>query len=183
MKKFLIMASILWCAALSNAQGLFTFSNFALTPAAPIFVDVVGGPTKAGVGYSVDYVYAKQPNINNASLLDVEGGTRSLTGTSGIFSGGDVTVPNYVGIISLQIRAWLTADGATYSAASISGHTGASTIMQVSLGNPDAIPPGTATSLEGKLSSFAVTASAVPEPSTIALGVMGLSVLLFRRRK
>ncbi len=177
MKKLVVIASVVLCAVQSHAQGQFSFSNFLLSPAAPIYVGVVGG-TKAGSAYSVEYAYLAQPGVTDASQLNVEGGITTLN--NGIFSGPDVTVASYVGTISLQIRAWLTADGATYSAAASSGHTGASTIMQVSLGNPNAIPPGTATSLAGNLSSFAV---AVPEPTTIALGVMGLSVLLFRRRK
>jgi hypothetical protein len=40
---------------------------------------------------------------------------------------------------------------------------------------------GTPPPLEG-LESFSLT-TAVPEPSTIALGVIGASTLLFRRRK
>jgi hypothetical protein len=41
-------------------------------------------------------------------------------------------------------------------------------------GAPSILPAG--------LESFSLTA-AVPEPSTIALGVMGASALLFRRKK
>ncbi len=171
MKKTIIVTALLACAVQSHAQGQFLYNNIL----APIYVGVVGS-TLANNNYSVDYIYTLPGSSQN-----VEGGKMALD-ADGTFFGGTVTIPNYVGTISLQIRAWLTTDGSTYETANIGGHTGASSVMQVALGDSSAKPAVGATSLKD-LSSFAVTASAVPEPSTIALGVMGLSVLLFRRRK
>jgi hypothetical protein len=44
-------------------------------------------------------------------------------------------------------------------------------------------PPATGVALPTTLESFALGVTTTPEPSTIALGVMGASALLFRRRK
>jgi hypothetical protein len=184
MKKILLIASICVCSALQTfAQGQFTFANKGFENPAPIYKDIVGSSTKIGTGYYVDYVYAKSTGVTDSSTLTLTelATPKLMSGTAGTFGGGDQTIPGYTGTISLQIRAW-ESSYTTYAAAVASGsvYTGASKIMYIPLGNPNANPPSVITSLDGYLTSFAVT---VPEPATVALGVMGLSLLVFRRRK
>jgi hypothetical protein len=196
MKKSLIIASIGVCSALQAfAQGEFTFATKTISPAAPIYVDTVGGTTKIGAGYSVDYVYATGSGVTDTSLFTLKGKvagvqytSTALTGSAGTFSGGiqDIytsTGAAYTGTISLVIRAWQTSAGSYENAVANKGtyYYGSSSIINLPLGDPNAQPPGSSTALSGYLSSFAVTKT--PEPSTIALGVMGLSLLVFRRRK
>ena len=89
------------------------------------------------------------------------GVTRTLTG----FNAGD--------IVTLQVWAWTGAGGATYATALEKGTSVTFTYQ---------IPPGgslpTAYYIEG-LRSF----SLVPEPSIIALGVIGVGALFMLRRR
>jgi hypothetical protein len=80
---------------------------------------------------------------------------------------------------AVQIRAWQGAAGSTFEQAS---KRGISPTLTLATGNvPDAStgipsPPANLVGLQGF--------DLVPEPSTIALAVLGLgSLLLFRRRK
>jgi len=108
--------------------------------------------------------------------------TTSSTGASG--SPGAVVVPNTAesGSATLQLRAWNNVGGTVNSFesafASPTGIWGKSTLFTVSgLGGAVVTPPN----LVG-LTSFNIHTT-VPEPSTIALAVMGASAFLIRRRK
>jgi len=182
MKKVAIIASVFICTALQTfAQGQFNFSNIGLSPAALVYVGSVGSGVLTDNTYDFNYVYALAPNATASQLTSIGLATPKVGMAGGEFLGGTQTFANYTGTITLQIQAWKAAGGSTYAQAVQNGaYAGESSIMQVALGNPQGSPPGTATKLGGILSSFAVT---TPEPSTIALAVIGLSVLLFRRRK
>ena len=87
----------------------------------------------------------------------------------------------------LQVRAWDNAGGTitSYAAAVAGGkQAGASTIWQLAatggLGNPGASPAVPGPALLG-MQPFQL--SIVPEPSTIALGLLGAAALFLRRRK
>jgi hypothetical protein len=73
------------------------------------------------------------------------------------------------------MRAWEAAKGASYEAAVAGGGIyGSSLPVSLALSNPPAAP----TDMVG-LAAF----SLVPEPSTMALGVLGVAALLLRRRQ
>jgi hypothetical protein len=82
----------------------------------------------------------------------------------------------------VQLRAWEASGGSTYEAALAAGvRTGTGNVFSVGpLGgnDPGGGPPFTDPNLTG-FQSFAL----VPEPSTIALGLLGAAALLLRRRK
>jgi hypothetical protein len=86
-----------------------------------------------------------------------------------------------------QLRAWNNAGGTSYSAALAAGQAyNLSAVWQLvpggglsGLGNPSAVPPVPAPALFGMAS---YTLIPVPEPSVIALGVLGAAALLLRRR-
>ena len=83
---------------------------------------------------------------------------------------------------------WSISTGAlTYDAALASGlgYTGASTIASgYPLGGAAALPPLTFGTGPGQVQGFTLTPNVVvPEPSTIALGLLGAAALFFRRRK
>jgi hypothetical protein len=103
-----------------------------------------------------------------------------LTATSATLPEGTAVYP--------AIAAWSTADGATSYAQAVSegvahGYTVASATTP--LGGPvSGAPPATPGTLQGTgLQDFVVGGSAVPEPSTIALGVIGASTFLMRLRR
>jgi hypothetical protein len=84
-------------------------------------------------------------------------------------------------VATFQVRAWRLSDGATYAAAAAApgGHYGTSTVFTQSLGgSPAGAPPITPPKLTN-LQSFTL----VPEPSVIALAVLGAGALFFRRKK
>lgn len=83
-------------------------------------------------------------------------------------------------VATIQVRAWEAASGATYEAAlAAGGKTGFSNIITVTTGGGGE-PPATPSNLVG-LTGFNLTI--IPEPSTIALGLLGVGALLLRRRK
>jgi hypothetical protein len=181
MKKILIVAGVIACSALQTyAQGQFVFANGGITPSAPVYVGSLTSGVKTDATYSFDYIYTSGTTVS-ASALTTEGIT--VTGiANGLFNGSTQILP-VTGTITAEIRGWKTSLGATYDtayAAQGGNYTGTSTLLTISLGNPAGSPPSTATKLGTILSSFYVI---TPEPSTIALGAMGLSLLVFRRRK
>ncbi|MDB6053555.1 MAG: hypothetical protein JWN25_1078, partial [Verrucomicrobiales bacterium] len=101
---------------------------------------------------------------------------------AGYFFGPLIAVPGSAAgsQVAIQVRAFNTAAGATYNAAASSplAQLGKSNIVQNYIlggSQPPNAPIG--------LTSFNVTPAVVPEPSTIALGVIGAAALLLRRRR
>lgn len=101
---------------------------------------------------------------------------------AGVYSGGTVTIQGVaIGTqVLVQVRAW----GAAYSDyggpwAAGQGLVGVSNVMQVGLGG-DTVP---VPNISNFVETFTLTP--VPEPSTIALGLLGGlgAMLLLRRRK
>lgn len=188
MKKLLIAAAMVAGALSSFAQGQFLFTTYLVTPALPIYINsttsgtVFGGTVEGTTSY-VDYIYSQSANVSDASLLNLSLATPVAIKAAGTFSGSKQTIAGVkTGPISLEVRAW--NGGSTYAAAlqNPNAYTGTSAILQVTLGDPNASPtPGVATPASDWFKSFSVTKT--PEPTTIALGVMGLSLLVFRRRK
>jgi hypothetical protein len=88
-----------------------------------------------------------------------------------------LSIPGNTGqAVNVRVRAWMTTGpggAATWEAA---GSRGESTVFSVT----PTVAPATPPDLVG-LTSFNI--SIVPEPSTIALGVLGAAALLLRRRK
>ena len=113
--------------------------------------------------------------MNVGFTIRFNGGTRTL---AGIAEGSQAAI---------QIRAWNGAFStyeAAYAASLIDGVTqvGKSSIFNVVTGAPNGVPPTSAAALT-PMTRFLVAPS-VPEPSSIALGLLGLgAVALFRRRK
>jgi len=87
---------------------------------------------------------------------------------------------------TVQVYAWYNDGGtySTYAAAKAAGvPTRFSATGNITTGGPNTgAPPSFPAALPATLVNFAVS-STVPEPSTIALGVMGASAFLLRLRK
>jgi hypothetical protein len=193
-KKLLLAVAIIGTATYSQAQGYVDFNTY--DQGAKIYNTDKVTPL-SGNGYYAQ-IYAAEGTVTdpNSSLLTAKGtpvnffSTSSMAGyvlTTGKTTTWDgSTIDSSVAVttssattttVTIQVRAW-SADttSTTYATASKSG---ASTLFQVAATGLDSAGRGqTPASLVG-FTSFSLT----PEPTTIALGALGLSVLLFRRRK
>lgn len=182
MKKIATLVVSLLAAVGTYAQGTVNFANAGAGFNAPVHLDTLAG-TLVGTGYMAQLV------------LDTGGGSFTAVGSAanfigaaapGYFNGGVVTVaqvaPGANG--TFAAFAWDSSTGVTTYAAALAawqtglihgGYSGSVTIATGGAGTPPSAPAG----LTG-LQPWAVT---VPEPSTIALGILGAAGLLLRRRK
>jgi hypothetical protein len=183
------IAAIFTClGATALAQGQLNFANDTttrLTNGAGVNFPPAGSTTyKAGIYWGPAGAGENSLNLLPASSNGV---TTTWSPFSGIFNGGTATFPT-LGQIAVQIRVW-GANYADYAAAILAGApegTVKSAVQLVTLGNPNSIPPGTPTSLVSPTgpgdTPFRWTI--VPEPSSIALGLLGLGAIAwFRHRK
>jgi hypothetical protein len=120
-----------------------------------------------------------------ATLAD--GSSDGVVGTW--YSGASGVVPSTTGdgaAATVQVYAWYNAGGTltSYAAAKTAGvPTGFSATGNVTLGGPQTGAPPALPAAMPQLGNIGLTASVVPEPSTIALGIMGASAFLLRLRK
>ena len=184
MKKLLLILTISLGVASSYGQGTVTFANAAATA----ITNIATGPVGAGgtrVALTVGLYGSTSlglPDDSSLTLIGVVGNTFA----PGLFSLGSRSIANPGDTVTLQVRAWsqgfATFDLA-YAAAVLDGTTltGKSAKWeQVTGGGTNPAQPITGA---GRLAPFTVNV-AVPEPSSIALGLLGLgAVALFRRRK
>jgi len=178
MKKLLIALAAVLVTAASYAQGTINFNTrfSAAGVNAPVELNAAGGP---GPG----------PSYSAALYLVGAGGSLTLIPTSvTTFRDGSTTaalakyinpvvaeVPGVTaGPITVRMRAWETSGG-SYENAVNKGSSGDLVIASLG-GGP--VAPG---DLPSSFTGFVVTV--VPEPSTIALGVLGAAALMLRRRK
>lgn len=185
-KVLLIVASVLAAGLSAYAQGTLDFStkNSGTTPPinAPI-VDVSGAKLDGTAGWA--QIFAGPANAAESALVAQGSPVNFRTGAAaGYISGGVVTLTglDFGSTIAVQIRAWNAAAGTTWAGALASTAAGAATgksaIFSVTLPAPSS-PPPLPTPLLGLASQgFALSANAViPEPTTIALGLLGAALL------
>jgi hypothetical protein len=185
MKK--LIATSLVCTAFglaAYAQGTVTFANIGGGVNAPVFLN--DGTTKAGAGYTAALLAGP-----NATSLTQIATTSLLSSSPGYFLGGTQTIPTVAGGGTADILIEVYAN--TYSsfqlaktagmagAANAWGWSGNGTPFTVTVGNPNATPPGVPANLTG-LTSFKLN-TGVPEPSTFALAGLGAAALLFFRHR
>jgi MYXO-CTERM domain-containing protein len=184
MKKLLLLAVFAVASSVAFGQGTLNFANAGAGVNAPVH-DISGGTPgilTAGSAYSAQ-LYIGPAGTASASGLSTNGVSGAPTpflsgGQAGYFTGGSRVVSGTPfgsaagSIITVQVRAWATASGNSWETATLRGE---SNLIQVTLTEP----PTAAPNLVG-LTAFNV----VPEPSSIALGLLGLgAVALIRRRK
>jgi hypothetical protein len=154
MKKFVLSVLCALVSVSAFGQGTIALSNIGGTP-----VTVDGAAAAAGTTVQ----YATGPG-------ELVGTSASILG-AGFFSAGSTTLDGMTGEVTLHL-AGHTGDGNwSYSDA-----------FTVTLGGTGT-PPAPPAALPGGVSLNITTGGAVPEPSTIALAVLGGAALMFRRRK
>jgi len=171
MKKQIIAAlALMACVASVHAQGQVNFANKVAASGINAIVKDSKGAALTGPTY-------------NAALYVQEGANWVLvpnttvpfrTGAAaGFISAVGATIPGHDAKSSATL-AMYAFDGASYDTAAI--ERGISNPVTVTLGGGLDLPPD----MVG-LTAFSTTA--VPEPSTIALGLLGAAGLFLRRRK
>jgi len=202
MKK-LLLAAILTCVVTSAfAQGTLNFANnlntVRLTNEAGASFPAAGANSAYAAGV---YWGAAGTAESSLTLLPAASGgvTTTWGGLSGQFLGGTATFPVAGGTqVSVQVRVW-TATYADYGAAlagqlaNPSERLGKGIVQLITLGgsgsppsNPTSLVTGAAGTTDIGFQRFGILPGAVvvPEPSSIALGLLGLgAIVLFRRRK
>ncbi len=202
MKKTILILAIANLTVFSYGQGFVTFNNNngSATPAviAPITdsdgTTRVGGAAYYAQCYAADGANASSNSLTakgfavnlrtsaNAGFFQTSGTAAGAQGSQPVSPSVAVTAANG-GTVTIQVRVW-SSTFATYEAA-LSAYTanpnggvrvGASTPFNVA----SVAPPGTPADLQG-LAGFSL--QPIPEPSTIALGILGAGSLLFLRRK
>lgn len=182
-KKSLAIAALAVLAITSaSAQGTLTFNNRIVGIVDAKIFNQDGVTGLSGTGFSVQ-LYVGAAGAAEGALTAVAGVVSDFrTGNAaGYFNSlGDVAIPGFAGgqTVALQLRAWDNQGGTitSYEAASIRGVSNVFNTVDALGGAGN--PPATAATLQG-LQSFSI----VPEPSVIALAVLGAGALLFRRKK
>jgi len=197
MKKLLLACVSALVAVAAYGQGQVNFQNtgadVALGTAGTLFTTNGGGPIAGAAAWRIG-LYTAPQGTTTESLFTLT--AVATNGFAGRFSypGGAFTLSGNNGTpIAYQVRAWTAANGASYEAAVASGGGwgGKTTIGTVTPATGGAPPPtlfgpgaGGAPTFPGQLNAGALMNPLVPEPSAIALGLLGLgAIALFRRRK
>jgi len=187
MKKLLALASVVVVSTAAFADGSVNFNNKDISPA-PLVTDA-SGANLVGTNYKAQ-LYFGAANATAGSLTSVATAAKSFrvatTTLPGTWSGGTATITGFSAgdKVTLQVRVWdanFGADFATASAA-VGAQWGTSTLFSYTI--PAPTDPPAALLMTG-LQAFQLKLNApnnVPEPSTLALGALGLGALLLRRR-
>lgn len=182
MKKLAIALCLTASVLTALGQGSLNFNN--RVTAAGVDAPVTLAGTGAGV-MGPDFVaqlYVLNPSSGSLEAVGSPAAFRTTAAGAGYLSAGTVTVSFLApgADATVMMKAWAAADGASFEDAfAAKGTVGQSGSFTVALGGAGT-PPSTPADLVG-LQSFQV--QAVPEPSTIALGLLGLAALALRRRK
>lgn len=199
MKKKLIgsLLGLVACAAVSsaNAQGFVNFVNYYVDGSANIIpagaVTIAPGGAYVGSDYTAELLYSFGANLDTVwtsagtvSFAGTTGGSPLVDG-SGLFFSTQLTIAGYTsGAIDFIVRAF---NGTSYANSTITGQSSIIKTTGIATGATPAgdlftgTGPGTVTS---PLTAFTVSATPVPEPSTLALaGLGGFGMLMALRRK
>ena len=181
MKKLLLLSGLMVAALGVYAQGTVNFANGAAGVSAPIRDDRQNPSVLAqGPGFQAQLYVGPAGTVSSALLTTngVSGAPQAFAANPpGFFFGGTRSIAGSAEgtTLTMQVRAWATSAGSSWEAAGPAAR-GESNLIQVSLGGIGPTP-----NMVG-LQSFGV--GIVPEPSSIALGLLGLgAIVLFRRRK
>jgi len=180
--KKLLLVGVVSLVGVSSvcAQGTVNFLNrITGTLDVPIYLDRVGvgGTLLSGANFLATLYWSATQNGSFAPIVEPPSAFRTGAGAGYWNAGADST--RVVGVLAnnpvwLQVRAWDSTSGATYDIAKAAGGLwGDSNVFQVTTGG-GILAPANMTGLQ----SFAL----VPEPSTLALGILGAVALMFRRR-
>jgi len=175
------------------AQGTVNFANLGAGVNAPIFdTDTT---TKLGAGFTAELWAGATAN----SLAAVKSVSFS-TSVAGVFLGGSTVVPGVAAgsPAFYQVRVWNSGGGFATWGDAVTGYGANNPAAKIGFNNIDYANPLNASGLgvlqtpnlgggpvtpPNLLSLTSFHLVSVPEPSVIALGILGVGALLLRRRK
>jgi hypothetical protein len=177
MKKLLLLTTLALTAVMAHAQqGAVTFANGAALPLRANGTNVTATVALYG---------AAATGLSSDATLTQLGATVN-TFAPGLFSGGTRNVGTPGATVTLQVRAW-TGGFANWDAAYAAALGNTSIFVTVDRPMWEQVVGGGTLPTEPMTGAgrFAgATLEPVPEPSSIALGLLGLgAIVLFRRRK
>jgi hypothetical protein len=188
MKKLLLLAALTLVSVGAYAQGTVNFATLAGGAGGVVQAAGTNG-TGSGVLASGS-AFMAQLYVGPAGSLAATLTTNGVSGTASFFNtgaqagyvtGGARTITGFNGgeTISAQVRAWAVASGSSWETATTRSPL-TTTVVQVVLASGINTPPN----MVG-LTGYNIDPTViVPEPSSIALGLLGLgAIALFRRRK
>ena len=185
MRKLAVLLAVTVATASAFAQGTVTFANnSAYATVADRLVKDVGGASLTGTTFFAQLFFGAQGTAEGSltAVTPTAAFRASTTASPGTLVGGSRTLTGITSgqTATLQVRVWDSAAFASYDAAVAGGgKIGSSALFDYTV--PAAGSPPAAFFMEG-LRTFTLTQ--VPEPTTLALGAMGLAGLLaIRRRK
>jgi hypothetical protein len=202
MKKLLLSLALVAISSAAYAQGTVGFANGTLTrfKLIPTPTGTAANGVDVPVGTAINYGLFWGPTATSLSPTPVLplGAQSSTAGILTVASGGAYQIPATEPgqVVFLQVRGWSASFGNDWRAAqgafdlgqagTMFGQTAviqlASTGLGASTGPGAVIWQGAAGTNPNRFNPLLVF-TAVPEPSTIALGVLGLGSLLFLRRR
>jgi len=190
MKKLILTASLMVVAVAAFGQGQLIMNNAGPTR---LFLDsnrdgaTNGEPFWAAGPTSQVAVYGLTGNGASEGSLVLQTTAMTNLFSPGLFAGGTRSLTIPAGPATVQVRAWSGAFPSyeAAQAAALGGDpsvvTGRSNPLNITLTLAPTPPPSL---VSAGLNQFGVSPAVVPEPSSIALGLLGLgAVVLFRRRK
>jgi hypothetical protein len=167
MKKVLTTLAALLVSISAYAQGQVNFRTHIASDTPPIDFKILNSDGTVANG-----AFAQLVAVNGTSITPMTE-PAALVNAAGYVSAGAATFAGLAAgtTANLMLRAWTGAS--SYDSATIRGQSGTFSVTFAVPPNPpgDLLTLGTG--------SFAL----VPEPTTLALGAVGLGALLIRRRK
>lgn len=164
------------------AQGLVTFDNYKTTLGIDARVTIgEGGPFVGNTYYGQLFAGADAGSLTAVGAPVLFRNAAAGGGSGRIVGAGAVTTPVASGKEAfVQMRAWEVAKGNSWQGAwtKTTIGTGMSDVIKIKVDGGSDNPTGFPGDLLG-LKAFAIN---IPEPSTMALGVLGAAALLLRRR-
>ena len=175
---FCLVGVALLAAASACAQGQFTFGNKNLTTTPPIDAKAFGPdcvPLDGSAYWTQAYV--KLATDPDSSYAPVGSAVNFRTGNNAGYIVPVVVTTSFFGgtSVNVEMRVWEASGGSSYEAAVAAGKlAGKSAPVTLSV----TVGPNAPADMIG-LQSF----GCIPEPSSLALAVLGAAVLWRRRRR
>lgn len=184
MKK-LLLVTVACAATAVTGFGQDGIINFNTQAVGAYVTDIDGNPV-AGPQYVGQLQWGTAQDALTPVGTAVGFYSGGLSSRKGTVSGGSVSIPGAGGLTAtpgfVQLWVWDSALGADLASSSAAGgQTGMSNIIPITpggWGEPAAFPAD----LVG-LESLQLSTTVIPEPSTFALGLIGIGALMLRRRK
>jgi hypothetical protein len=185
MKKLLITALAVMATMSIYAQGSISFQNSSSTKVKTL-ADGAAAPVDAAANLYAVGIWWAPAGSTDASTFSYLAGSETKISPAGVVLGGAKTITGIApgAVVAVQIRGYQFGSDYATCSSTVGMYSGATSILTVDTGDPTTVPPGSAASIiTSGFTGLILTQTQVPEPSTIALGMLGLAGLFLLRRR